>query len=220
VTSAGTQTEGHWCGTGPAISHDGRLVAFLSFASDLVVTSDGTQADADSHQFSLSADGRYVSFESDAKNLGAGQNGIWGHGYVHDLETGTTELVTQNQSGEAGYGGNSPAVAPGGRYAVFVGYDSDLVPGDVNGDWDLFLRDRELCTTELIARRADGSQSTSNGGSTGPLRFDCPTTPATSPSNTCPRTSSTATRTTSATCSATTGRPDARWPSRSTTTGA
>src|SRR5919106_3108656 len=111
----------------PAISGDGRFVAFVSEADNLVsgdrngladvfvrdrllgtterisVSSDGAEADGSSEGPAISADGRFVAFQSDASNLVPGANPFLftNQVYVHDRETGTTEIVSVNAAGEA-----------------------------------------------------------------------------------------------------------------------
>jgi len=71
-----------------------------------------------------------------------------------------TELVNLS---DAGYPGISAAVfadiSPDGRYVVFCGFSSNLVPNDTNGLYDLFLRDLELATTSRLTLGPGGVQA-------------------------------------------------------------
>jgi Tol biopolymer transport system component len=171
------------CGA-PAISANGRFVAFASvdelvpgdtnacfdiFVHDrelltterVSVSSTGVEADAFSLFPSLSADGRFVSFQSYATNLVAGDtNGTYDI-YVHDRLLGTTELVSTSLGGTTGNSDSSGAssLSADGRWIVFESRASDLVALDTNGAIDVFLRDLELGTTELVSVSSAGVQS-------------------------------------------------------------
>jgi Tol biopolymer transport system component len=109
--------------TQPAVSANGRYVAFTSDADDLVpadsnsssdifvadlvkgtitrvsVTSRGTQANGPSYNPSISADGHLVSFTSDATNLVSGDRNHASDVFVHNLATGKTTRVSVSSSG-------------------------------------------------------------------------------------------------------------------------
>lgn len=101
------------------------------------VSSDGDEANSLSYHPSLSADGRYVTFESDATNLVPNApRGV----FVHDLVTGITKLVSVAADGSGGNGGSSDAtLSPDGRYIAFGSAASNLVSGDTNGVRDSFV---------------------------------------------------------------------------------
>ncbi len=116
----------------PSISADGRYVAFVSLASNLVaddtnevadifvrdlyleqttrinVASDGSQAnegEINIFEFdkpSISGDGRYVAFSSSATNLVANDTNGARDIFVHDLQTGETTLVSKSSDGLQG----------------------------------------------------------------------------------------------------------------------
>ena len=190
----------------PAISADGRFVAFSSHASNLVsgdtntcvgsttipgscedvfvhdlatstttrvsVDSAGQQADGFSESPSLSANGRYVAFDSVATNLVPGDNNTCG-GYspscrdvfVHDSVTGSTERVSvSTNGGEANAESFSPVISGDGRFVAFVSRASNLVAGDDNNTYDIFVHDRESGITERVSMDSAGNES--NGSST------------------------------------------------------
>jgi Tol biopolymer transport system component len=161
---------------GPAISADGRFVAFESHASNLVfgdtnghrdvfvrdrlngttervsVSSAGTQGDGLSVAPAISADGRYVAFQSYASNLvTSAQNS--GHDiFVHDRGTGLTEIVSVDPAGgRASNNSYSPAISADGRFVAFHSEANNLVDGGSNGRIDVFVRDRLLNKTELVS---------------------------------------------------------------------
>src|SRR5438094_1790918 len=154
----------------PAISADGRFVAFLSDATYLVpgdtngepdvfvhdrqtgttervsVASDGTEgnppAGAGNGKPAISAAGRFVAFDSSASNLVPGDTNRQDV-FVHDRLTGTTELVSMDSVGIQGNGWSySPAISADGRFVAFDSSASNLVPGDTDRAGDVFVRDR------------------------------------------------------------------------------
>ena len=134
------------------------------------VASDGTQANGNSYGMSVSAislvsaDGRFVAFESDATNLVAGDSNNKRDIFVHDRQTGTTTRVSVASNG-AQTNGNPlrPAISADGRYVAFDSDASNLVAGDSNGVYDVFVHDRQTGTTERVSVATGGAQG--NGGS-------------------------------------------------------
>lgn len=200
-TAAGTtsivsvNTAGRAAGIGllaaPAVSADGRFVAFQSEAGDLVANDPqraGGNQDADvfvrdvaagttslvslnragtasgnapSRFPAMSADGRFVVFESYATDLAANDSNLYRDVYVRDRAAGVTVLASVNRAGATG--GNpsntvgAPAISADGRYVAFASAASDLVTGDANGRTDVFLRDLEARTTTLVSRNSTGT---------------------------------------------------------------
>ena len=165
----------------PAISADGRYVAFESDASNLVpaggnyefdifvhdcqtgktqrvsVASNGAEPNDSSHRPAISADGRYVAFESDASNLVGDGNGKCDI-FVHDCQTGKTQRVSVASNGLGGNGdSHRPAISADGRYVVFNSDASNLTPRDRNGRCDVFIYDRQRKTCELAVGVSPGS---------------------------------------------------------------
>src|SRR5262249_13825695 len=145
----------------PAISSDGRYVAFQSDASNLVagdtngvtdvfvrdrltgttermsVDSAGVQGNGVSSVPSISADGRYVAFLSDASNLVAGDTNGVTDVFVHDRTTGATERVSVATGGtQADRGSGYAAISPDGRFVAIGSVATNLVVGDTNGTGD------------------------------------------------------------------------------------
>lgn len=184
VSNRGREGNGHSGLVGvsayPAISADGRFVAFVSEASNLVskdtngtpdifvrdrllgttervsVSSAGVEANGTSAGPAISGDGRFVAFNSDAQNLFPGANPFLftDQVYVHDRQTGTTEIVSVNSAGE---GGNSLSfqadISDDGRFVVFSSSADNLVPGLQFGH-QVYLRDRATGTIERISEDA------------------------------------------------------------------
>jgi len=178
----------------PAISADGRWVAFNSSASNLVagdtngagdvfvhdqqtgtttrvsVGPAGVQGDASSGGYggaAISADGRWVVFDSRASNLVAGDTNGMIDMFVHDRQTGTTTLASL---GPGGVQGNDwslyAAISADGRWVAFHSYASNLVAGDTNGTIDAFVFDQQTGTTTRVSVGTGGLQG--NGASSSP----------------------------------------------------
>ncbi|MCW6007262.1 hypothetical protein K1W54_22350 [Micromonospora sp. CPCC 205371] len=171
----------------PVISADGRFVAFTSeaalvpgdtngvadvFQRDLRtgtiqrvnVTTAGAQAEALTVSPTMSADGRYVAFTSEAALVPGDTNGV-ADVFLRDLRTGTTVRVSLAADGGQALDGSSygPMVGADGRQVVFSSDATNLVPGDTNGVADVFLRDLRTGTTVRVSLAADGGQP--NGAS-------------------------------------------------------
>ncbi len=142
VNEAGIEGDGN--SSRPAITPDGRFVAFESAATNLVpglgavipihvyvkdresdtvtlvsANDAGTPSNGNSIDASISSDGRYVAFQSNASNLVAGVSGLT-QVYVKDLETGTIEVASADASGTpADADATQPAISDNGEYVVF-----------------------------------------------------------------------------------------------------
>ncbi len=117
---------------------------------------------------SLSDDGRYAVFYTQVSLVADDLNGS-NDVYMQDLTspTGATELVSRSWTGASV--GNTMAiqVSADGRFVTFATAAPNVVPGDTNGQSDVFLRDRQAGTTERVSVRWDGAQVpySSAGGS-------------------------------------------------------
>ncbi len=169
----------HAAGGAPSVSRDGNLVAFYSEATNLVDgdtngmadvfvrtrdlgvgsafgateiisrAADGAPANGMSLYPSLSADGRYVAFQSFASNLVVGDTNDAADIFVHDRQTGRTERVCSSvQPNRFSY---SPALSADGHSIAFASAATNLVAGDTNGFIDIFVCRRNA---------ADGSFAT------------------------------------------------------------
>jgi Tol biopolymer transport system component len=173
---------------GVAISADGRFVAFVSDADNLVsgdtnahrdvferdlvsdtttrvsVASDGAQSNGDSFDISISDDGRYVGFVSSATNL-TGEGVASGY-YVHDSQTGTTVLATVTSNGTP-VAPETPMVLSGdGHHVAFDATVSGVVPGDTNGHSDVFVHNLSTGTTTRVSVTSKGKQLTTDDDET------------------------------------------------------
>jgi Tol biopolymer transport system component len=169
LTSAGQQVTTGFKGSGsfsPSISHDGKVVAFLSNSYSLVPnashlhqidsyvvnlntgvmrrvekTFDGAETARGADSPSVSPDGRFVLFSSSDANVVSGDTNANSDVFVRDLRTGRTRLVSVGRHGAQADGGSGNPVASSG--AAVVAFDStatNLVANDTNGVNDIFTR--------------------------------------------------------------------------------
>lgn len=184
VDSAGGQGNGE--SRGPALSADGRLVAFMSWSSNLVagdtnsaldvfvkdtitgqtervsVTATGAEALGFSSFPVISADGRHVAFTSSATNLVGGLDGSF-QLFVKDRVSGGIVLASMSEFGAPVPGATSLSLSDDGRFVSFSSALSNVVSGDTNGVDDVFVRDLVAGTTTRISVSSGGVQG--NGAS-------------------------------------------------------
>lgn len=183
VSVATDNTPSDGTSNSPAVSRDGRFVAFESdganlvagdnnaardvFVRDLVahvterVSVSSANAQGDDHSFRpvVSGDGRYVAFRSQASNLVPNDNNGVPDIFLRDRQAGTTEIVSVSSAGEIGDGAsNHPAITDDGRYVVFKSAAANLVAGDTNAQEDVFIRDRQLGTTRRLTVGLSGEE--------------------------------------------------------------
>ena len=106
------------------------------------IRSNGTQGNDGSYDPSISDDGRYVAFESDATRLVHNDTNGEKDIFVHDRNTGKTKRVSIRSNGTEAFGGSSsdPSISDDGRYVAFESYATRLVHNDTNGTGDVFWR--------------------------------------------------------------------------------
>jgi Tol biopolymer transport system component len=120
----------------------------------------------------VNRDGTVVAFYSDANNLVPFDTNMFRDVFVRVLSTEqVTERVSVSSSGEQANGpsefaGGAPSVNADGTLVAFYSRATNLVPGDVNGYVDVFLRDRTAGTTELVSVSSD--EEPANGPSVYP----------------------------------------------------
>jgi Tol biopolymer transport system component len=176
-----------------AATDNGRFVAFSSDATNLIaedgneypdvfvrdrksgetllVSHDAAGAPGNSYSYypSISANGRFVVFESYATDLvDVDGNGVWDV-FLADMKTGDVMRVSEPPGGGDGdshafvYGAS---ISKNGRYVAYYSGASNLVADDSNEYYDVFLFDRVRGTTTLVSRNADGDPA--NGDSDDP----------------------------------------------------
>jgi hypothetical protein len=126
---------------------------------------DGTQPNGDSWEVSISYDGRYIAYSSDASNIVSGDNNGARDVFLYDDYTGDTELVSYRDNSSSVLGNNTsdhPFVAGLGRYVAFRSSASNLIPltGDLNTSTDIFVRDTLLDRTFRVSEATGGVEAT------------------------------------------------------------
>ena len=180
IDSEGNQSNSH--SSKPTTSFDGRYVAFTSGADNLVlddtngvsdvfvydhttgdmtrvsVDSEGNQGNMRSTSPSISADGRFVSFMSEASNLIPDDTNSDYDIFVHDRLTGeTTRVSVDSEGNQANYGSSEvSSISANGRYVTFSAFSTNLVTDDSNGVTDVFVHDRETGDTTRVSINTEG----------------------------------------------------------------
>ena len=122
------------------------------------VANDGAQANSRSGSISLSDDGQLIPFESSADNLINNDLNNVDDIFAYDRVNETVELVSVGIDGVAANANSSSAVISGdGNYVSFTSFASNLVANDTNNLPDIFLRDLDNQTTEVINVSSDGT---------------------------------------------------------------
>ncbi|MEO1064732.1 MAG: hypothetical protein AAFZ07_25215 [Actinomycetota bacterium] len=188
--TGGTSSNG--ASGGPSVSADGRFVAFHSRGSDLVagdrngsfdifvldrLTSTMTlisrsitrdPADDDSLNPSISDDGRYIAYQSEATDLVASDTNGESDVFVHDRITGSTTRLSIGAGGaEADGGSGVPSLSGDGRLVAFQSNATNLVGGDDNETVDVFVANHSSGAVELVSVATGGGPG--NGASFDPV---------------------------------------------------
>lgn len=145
----------------PAHAQTTSLVSLNKLATDSGNLGSGFRTGFGFDSSSISADGRFVVFYSNATDLVDDPVGLL-QVYVRDLKIGKTTLVSRNRfgTGSGNQDSYSPVISGNGRFVAFFSYATDLVPDqDNNNNGDVFVRDLQLGTTRLVSISRDGIHS-------------------------------------------------------------
>jgi Tol biopolymer transport system component len=195
VSVATGNIEGNGLSILGTISDDGNYVAFVSAANNLIASDTNGMIDIFVNEIltgtttrvsvpsgsvlesnggstapAISADGRYVTFNSAASNLVSGDSNGFIDVFVHDRRTGNTTRMSISSNGSQANGdstSHTPDISDDGRYVAFASTASNLVAGDINGFEDIFVHDRSTGATIRVSVASNGSES--NGVSTHPV---------------------------------------------------
>jgi Tol biopolymer transport system component len=127
----------------------------------------GVQGNRSSAEASFSADGRFVAFSSHSTNLVTGDTNRRMDIFVRDLLTGTNARANLGPGGvQADRPSNQPDISANGRFVAFSSFATNLVPGDTNGQPDVFLRDMVTGVTQLVSVGLGGAPA--NGDNAAP----------------------------------------------------
>ena len=184
VSTSSTGVEGNDRSYSPSISDDGRYIAFRSDATNLVVgdtngfgdifvkdretgqlmlaslTFNGLQGNNHSFEPAISGDGNTIAFRSYASNIVAGVDNNFEDIYVRNLRTGVTTRANTSSSGQQG--NNAvwyPSLSYDGRFVSFPSTANNLVLGDTNGTWDVFVKDLLTNETKRVSTGSNGSEA-------------------------------------------------------------
>jgi Tol biopolymer transport system component len=119
---------------------------------------------------SVSADGRYVAFTSIASNLVRGDTNKLPDIFIRNMRTGRTARVSVTSTGKQGVGkrysngSNAPTISSDGRYVAFHSDMTNLVRGDTNGVFDIFVHDGATGKTQRVSVSSPGRQSNAESG--------------------------------------------------------
>jgi len=125
----------------------------------------GTQADGSTSSGGISSDGRFVALDSRATNLVVDDENDESDIFVYDTQENVVERVSTDSEGlEADGRSFDPAISADGRYVCFRSTADNLVPGDSNGNWDVFVKDRQTGEVVMASVSSDEIQGEGSGG--------------------------------------------------------
>lgn len=179
LSRAANGEEGNGNSSSPVISVMTIYVAFESYASNLVendnngvrdvflwfkgeggkitrvsVNSDGTEANGESFEPSITGSASYIAFSSSATNLADGGAEVSGvNVYLYDKQNKSTFLISKDYKTGKGVGGSKPSIDMNGYKLAFCSYAYTLVPDDKNNLWDIFLWERNSSMQALPMKR-------------------------------------------------------------------
>jgi hypothetical protein len=167
----------------PAISGDGKTVAFESNSSNLVpddkngfrdvfvwhsgtdkiervsITKDGKEANAESYEASVSGDGNLIAFTSAAGNISETDKGVSTNNvFLRDLQSGHTIMISIDPFAKKGGGGSKPSISYDGSRIAFYSHTATLVADDKNGLWDIFLWEKNNTGFKRVSMAAEGKE--------------------------------------------------------------
>jgi Tol biopolymer transport system component len=118
----------------------------------IVSVSAGVQGNDRSDSPAISADGRFVTFSSTANTLVSNDTNGEPDIFVHDMTTGETARISVHTDGTAANGASdSSSISADGHYVAFASFATNLVSGDSNNVYDVFVRDRWTNTTTRVS---------------------------------------------------------------------
>lgn len=116
------------------------MVAILRSVSS---EDDSQTGNKDSESPSISADGRYIAFASDANNLVEGDSNDKRDIFVYDRDTDAIERISVSQAlHQSNNHSYAPSISDNGRFVTFQSSASNLVDNDSNQRHDVFVYDR------------------------------------------------------------------------------
>lgn len=197
VSASPSGEEGNADSYYPAISGDGKTVAFESNSSNLVeddknvlkdvfawsaatgkiqtvsVGKNGIAADAESYEASVSGDGNLIAFTSAASNISPIEKGVSNNNvFVRDMSQNTTTMISVDPKAKKGGGGSNPSISFDGNRIAFYSHSETLIANDNNGLWDIFLWEKDIPKLKRISLTNDHKER--NQGSESANRIVAP----------------------------------------------
>lgn len=197
VSSSAANGEGNQNSFAPAISADGKSVAFESYATNLVpidtngvrdvfvwnydrntisAVSDapgGIEANSEAFEPTISGDGRFIAFSSSASTL---TPGVYGTSTVNvflkDMQSGQVTLISKSEKDGKGGGGSRPSISEDGSRIAFYNY-FPLTKDDLNNLWDIYVWQSGMPKLKRITKTASGGEK--NQGDESSSRVVSPT---------------------------------------------
>lgn len=180
VSASASGQEGDGDSYYPAISGDGKTVAFESYSTNLVdgdkngyrdifvwhsapgkiqtvsVGKNGAAADAESYEATVSGDGNLIAFTSAASNISEIEKGVSNNNvFIRDMSAGITTMISVDPRAKKGGGGSKPSISYDGSRVAFYSHTETLVPNDNNGLWDIFLWEKGVKALKRISLTSD-----------------------------------------------------------------
>lgn len=189
ISRSATGEDGNQNSLSPAISADGKSVAFESYATNLVTIDTngvrdvfvwnydrntvtavsenrGTEADGQCMEPTISADGNLIAFSSNASNLAPGVDGTSTvNVFLRDMRSGAVTLISKNETTGKGGGGSNPSISEDGSRIAFFNY-APLTKEDKNTLWDIYVWDgspklKRISKTTSGGEKNQGDESSS-----------------------------------------------------------
>ncbi|QLH39644.1 MAG: PD40 domain-containing protein [Defluviicoccus sp.] len=128
--------------------------------SRVSTSSSDQQANGESYFPTISANGQFIAFQSQASNLVSGDTNGAIDIFVKNLNTGLVTLASTTASGVlANNASYFPSISGNGRLVVFQGLGSNLVAGDTNGQSDIFVKDLQTGALTRVSTTSSGGQA-------------------------------------------------------------
>ena len=183
ISSAANGEEGNGDSYAPAISGDGKSVAFESYSSNLILNDknglrdifvwhsntnkiervsigeEGKEANAESYEPSVSGDGNLIAFTSTASNISETEKGISNNNvFLRDMKLESAIMISIDPNTNKGGGGSKPSISYEGTRIAFYSHTATLVTDDNNGIWDIFLWEKNNSNLKRVSLTADGKE--------------------------------------------------------------
>jgi len=176
ISVSSTEGQANGASYDVGISADGTNIVFTSVANNLVlndtnqvtdifirnlqtnqtvivsINSNNTEGNGPSYSPSISADGRYVAFVSEASNFMIGDTNGVADIFVRDLQANTITCISKTWNGMLANGASrQPSISGDGRYIAYESDANNLVPNDTNFFSDVFLYDCVLGKVQKLS---------------------------------------------------------------------